>query len=123
VAATVGSPFAADEDPADPNIVKVVVSAAGRALYFSRSLIPYDRDGTAAAPPLKHVGLYVYRRDFLQTFVSLPPTPLERSERLEQLRILEHGYAMAVVVAEAPYHGIDTPEQYEEFVRRASSGR
>ena len=66
----------------------------------------------------KHVGLYVYRREFLPTFVALPPTPLERSERLEQLRILEHGYRMAVAVAEARYHGIDTPEQYEAFVRR-----
>jgi 3-deoxy-manno-octulosonate cytidylyltransferase (CMP-KDO synthetase) len=118
VASTVGSPFAGDEDPADPNIVKVVVGAAGLALYFSRALIPYDRDGTAPAPPLKHVGLYVYRRDFLPTFVALPPTPLEQSERLEQLRILEHGYRMAVAVAEARYHGIDTPEQYEAFVQR-----
>lgn len=121
VASTVGSPFAEDEDPADPNIVKVVVSAGGLALYFSRFPIPYDRDRTRAAPPLKHVGLYVYRRDFLSTFVNLPATPLERSERLEQLHILEHGYAMAVAVAEVRYHGIDTPQQYEEYVRRMGS--
>ncbi|MHC4219110.1 MAG: 3-deoxy-manno-octulosonate cytidylyltransferase, partial [Planctomycetota bacterium] len=92
VASTLGAPFTDEEDPADPNIVKVVADGRGFALYFSRALIPHDRDGTAAIRPLKHVGMYVYRRDFLETYVSLPPTPLEQSERLEQLRILEHGY-------------------------------
>jgi 3-deoxy-manno-octulosonate cytidylyltransferase (CMP-KDO synthetase) len=120
VASTVGSPFTAEEDPGDTNIVKVVVDGKGRALYFSRALIPHDRDGSAAAKPLKHVGMYVYRRDFLQTFVNLPPGPLERTERLEQLRILEHGYDMAVAVAEVRFHGIDTPQQYEEFVARVT---
>ena len=110
--ATLASPFARGEDPADPNIVKVVVDEAGRALY------PYDRDGTGARPPLKHVGLYVYRRDFLLTYVTLPPTPLEQAERLEQLRVLEHGYPIAVAVAEVPHHGIDTVQQYEAFVER-----
>ncbi len=115
---TVAAPFTADEDPANPNIVKVVTDAAGRALYFSRALIPYDRDGAGGAPPLKHVGMYVYLRDFLLTFATLEPTPLEQIERLEQLRILEHGYDIAVTVAQVPYHGIDTPEQYEAFVAR-----
>ncbi|MHC4428760.1 MAG: cytidylyltransferase domain-containing protein, partial [Planctomycetota bacterium] len=78
---------------------------------------------TAAARPLKHVGLYVYRREFLATFVSLPPTPLEQAERLEQLRMLEHGYEVAVATAEVTYHGIDTPEQYEAFVGRQGEGR
>ncbi len=118
VVSTVAAPFTADEDPANPNIVKVVVDAAGRALYFSRALIPHDRDGTGQTPPLKHVGMYVYLRDFLLAFAALEPTPLERIERLEQLRILEHGYDIAVAVAEVPYHGIDTPEQYEAFVQR-----
>jgi 3-deoxy-manno-octulosonate cytidylyltransferase (CMP-KDO synthetase) len=118
--ATVASPFAAHEDPANPNIVKVVLDTCGRALYFSRALIPHDRDGGAAVRPLKHVGLYVYRRPFLHEYISLSPTPLEQAERLEQLRILEHGRRIAVAVAPegAHHHGIDTPEQYEAFVRR-----
>ena len=126
---TLASPFAADEDPADPNIVKVVLDQRGRALYFSRALIPCFR-GAHAKPqaaddadrviggPLKHLGMYIYRREFLAEYVALEPTPLERIERLEQLRVLEHGYSMAVAVGEAHYHGIDTPEQYEEFVKR-----
>jgi 3-deoxy-manno-octulosonate cytidylyltransferase (CMP-KDO synthetase) len=118
VVSTLGSPFSAQEDPADPNIVKIVVSAAGTALFFSRALIPHDRDGTARTRPLKHVGMYVYRAEFLETFVGLAPTPLEQAERLEQLRILEHGYDIAVAVAEARFHGIDTPQQYDEFVER-----
>lgn len=116
--ATLASPFAADENPADPNIVKVVVDQSGCALYFSRSLIPFDRDNTVRVKPLKHVGLYVYRREFLPNYVSLPPTPLEQAEKLEQLRVLEHGYKIAVAIGEAHFHGIDTPEQYDEFVRR-----
>jgi 3-deoxy-manno-octulosonate cytidylyltransferase (CMP-KDO synthetase) len=119
VASTLAAPFTDEEDPADPNIVKVVVDAAGLALYFSRALIPHDRDGAAVTLPLKHVGMYVYRREFLATFVSLPPTALDQAGRLEQLRMLEHGYEIAVATADVRYHGIDTPEQYEEFVRRA----
>ncbi len=123
VVSTLAAPFGPAEDPADPNIVKVVVDAAGRALYFSRALIPYDRQGAADAPPLKHVGMYVYRRDFLLSFASLASTPLERIERLEQLRILEHGHDIAVAVVDAPYHGIDTPPQYEAFVARKKAAR
>jgi 3-deoxy-manno-octulosonate cytidylyltransferase (CMP-KDO synthetase) len=115
---TLASPFAAGEDPRDPNIVKVVVDARGCALYFSRALIPHDRDGTGASPPLKHVGLYVYRREFLPRYVALEPTPLEQAERLEQLRVLEHGYGIAVAIGQAHSHGIDTPQQYEAFVLR-----
>lgn len=116
--ATVASQFAADEDPANPNIVKVVVNAAGEALYFSRSLIPFDRDSRRLVKPLKHVGLYAYRPDFLLKYVSLPPTPLELTEQLEQLRALEHGYKIKVILADARHHGIDTPDQYAAFVRR-----
>lgn len=122
VMSTVGSPFASDEDPTDPNIVKLVVDRAGRAMLFSRASIPYFRDGTAAvddeAGPYKHVGLYVYRRAFLERYVGLPPTPLERAEALEQLRVLEHGERIAVAIATARHHGIDTPEQYAAFVAR-----
>ena len=132
---TVASPFADDEDPADPNIVKVVVDRSGRALYFSRALIPFDRGGGSArakpqaaggakpqAAPLKHVGMYVYRRPFLDEYVRLEPTPLERAERLEQLRVLEHGYDIAVAIGCAHHHGIDTPEQYAAFVKRCAAG-
>ena len=117
--ATVASPFAEGEDTADPNIVKVVCRADGRALYFSRSRIPYER---SPAPALKHVGLYVYRRRFLEVYASLAPTPLEQAERLEQLRVLEHGYDIAVAIRPTHHHGIDTPEQYEAFVTRWRQG-
>ena len=116
-ASTLASPMGAGDDPADPNIVKVVLDAAGRALYFSRAQIPHDRDGQGAAV-LRHVGLYVYRRDFLAVFARLAPGSLEQAEKLEQLRILEHGRDIAVAVVEAPHEGIDTPQQYQAFVRR-----
>jgi len=125
--ATLASPFAPGEDPADPNLVKVVLDRRGRALYFTRSHIPFDRDRAqreASAAPLRHIGLYAYRRRFLQTFVELESTPLERTEQLEQLRALEHGYPIAVAVVESHSHGIDTPEQlkaFEQALRRGSS--
>jgi 3-deoxy-manno-octulosonate cytidylyltransferase (CMP-KDO synthetase) len=119
---TVASPFMPGEDPANPNIVKAVVGANGRALYFSRSLVPFNRDGAGdAAKPLKHVGLYVYRRPFLPTFVLMPATPLERTEQLEQLRVLEHGYGIAVAIGEARFHGVDTPEQLAALAARPSA--
>jgi 3-deoxy-manno-octulosonate cytidylyltransferase (CMP-KDO synthetase) len=115
--ATVASPFMPGEDPANPNIVKVVRRPDGRALYFSRSLVPFDRAGSGAAP-LKHVGLYVYRHSFLKTYATLAPTPLEQAEMLEQLRVLEHGYSIAVALHPCTTQGIDTPEQYRAFVER-----
>lgn len=120
VAGTLAGPFAADEDPANPNLVKVVLDQRRRALYFSRALIPHCRDAADAptARPLKHAGLYVYRRGFLRTYVGMSSTPLERAESLEQLRILESGGRIAVALGESQHHGIDTPEQYEAFVRR-----
>lgn len=97
---------------ADPNVVKVVCDAAGRALYFSRSPIPFVRD---AGPPSdaaglywQHVGLYAYRRQFLLHFASLPQTELEKAEKLEQLRALEHGFPIAVVETEHESLGVDT---------------
>jgi 3-deoxy-manno-octulosonate cytidylyltransferase (CMP-KDO synthetase) len=118
--ATVGSPFAEGENPASPSIVKVVRDARGLALYFSRALIPHHRDESepAAAAPLKHVGLYVHRRDFLRTYADLPETPLEQTEKLEQLRALEHGYSIAVAVATARHRGIDTPEDLAAYLAR-----
>ncbi len=111
------------DDPADyanPNVVKVVLDAAGRALYFSRAPIPWWRDGAAAGlpalpalptlVPLRHVGLYGYRAGFLRRFPTLAASPLEQCEALEQLRVLWHGERIAVhVVPHASGPGVDTP--------------
>jgi 3-deoxy-manno-octulosonate cytidylyltransferase (CMP-KDO synthetase) len=116
---TLACPFGEAEDPADPNLVKAVVGASGRALYFSRACVPFHRD--AADPPprrLRHLGLYAYRRASLLRLAALPESPLERSERLEQLRALEHGIAIAVGEVSGAEGGIDTPEQYARFVAR-----
>lgn len=121
VMATVASPFAPDEDPTDPAIVKVVLRRDGTALYFSRARIPFDRDNAGSAAsvaPLKHVGLYAYRAGFLRRYAAMAPTPLEAVEKLEQLRVLEHGLDIAVAVRRVTHHGIDTPDQYDAFVQR-----
>jgi 3-deoxy-manno-octulosonate cytidylyltransferase (CMP-KDO synthetase) len=106
-------------DFANPNVVKVVTDAQQRALYFSRAPIPWWRDGSAAMQPelssvlpaLRHVGLYAYRAGYLRRFPSLPPTPMEQVEALEQLRVLWHGERIAVHVAShAPAAGVDTAE-------------
>lgn len=121
---TVASPFLEDELPDDPNLVKVVCRPDGTALYFSRSRIPFQRDGAAAAvPPLRHVGLYTYRTSFLARYAAMPSTPLEQTEMLEQLRVLESGYHIAVAVRTVRSTGIDTPAQYDALVRRAASVR
>ena len=120
-AGTLACPFAADADPRDPNCVKVVRNREGKALYFSRALIPYPRDGAASTDPgtyLLHLGVYAYRRDFLLKFASLPPSRLEQIEKLEQLRVLECGYGMAVEVVERASPGVDTPTDYDRFVAR-----
>jgi 3-deoxy-manno-octulosonate cytidylyltransferase (CMP-KDO synthetase) len=101
----------------DPNVVKVVVGLDGRALYFSRCSIPYDRDRIGARR-YHHIGIYGYRRAFLLKLAALEPTPLEQAERLEQLRVLEHGGRIGVVIVRAARGGVDTPEQYREFVNR-----
>ena len=108
------------EDYLNPNIVKVVLDAAGRALLFSRSPLPFWRDAPAPGEPptdpapLRHVGLYAYRAGFLRRFPLLTPAPLERTEALEQLRVLWHGERIAVVVADAePGAGVDTPADLE----------
>jgi len=119
---TIASPFQPGEDPANPNIVKAVLGVGGRALYFSRALVPFVRTGGAPVPPLKHVGLYVYRRRTLATYVRLQPTPLEQAEMLEQLRLLEHGVGIVAAVRAVHTTGIDTPEQYDSFVSRRASG-
>ncbi|MCH7526719.1 MAG: 3-deoxy-manno-octulosonate cytidylyltransferase [Planctomycetes bacterium] len=107
-----------EADPNDPNCVKVVV-ANGRAIYFSRSLVPYPRKRDAGYDgPYLHLGIYAYRRDFLLKLSELKPTVLERTEGLEQLRILENGYTIGVGVVEHACVGIDTPADYAAFVRR-----
>ena len=132
VAGTVVRRITSDADLHNPNIVKVVLSADRRALYFSRAAIPCVRDVDASLELCrqqefyKHHGLYVYRADFLQRFASLPQTPLEKSEKLEQLRILEHGYAISVLITELDSISVDTPEDADrvrEIMKtRTSSG-
>ena len=115
--ATLASPFMADEDPADPNIVKVMLDEESRAVSFSRSIETGENNENAiTGQPLKHIGLYVYRSEFLQTYIALAPTPREQAERLEQMRVLEHNYTIQVAFGEVKHHGIDTPEQYARFV-------
>ena len=96
------------EDVANPNAVKVVMAGDGRALYFSRSTIPFDRDGTGGVAWRKHLGLYAYRRDALAAFAKMPPSPLELAERLEQLRMLENGMDIYVGQAVGDTIGVDT---------------
>jgi 3-deoxy-manno-octulosonate cytidylyltransferase (CMP-KDO synthetase) len=130
--ATAAVPLSRESDARNSNIVKVVLNARGMALYFSRSRIPFDRDGTgtSAARALRHVGIYVYRASTLATYAALPPAPLEHVEQLEQLRALHHGWSIAVAALDIPEvfgpdgslrAGIDTPEQYDAFVARATS--
>jgi len=100
------------EEFLDPNIVKVVTNKDNFALYFSRSALPFwrERDNKGSVFGYKHIGLYVYERDFLLKISQLPPTPLELAERLEQLRILEYGYLIKVVYTKYQSFGVDTPE-------------
>jgi 3-deoxy-manno-octulosonate cytidylyltransferase (CMP-KDO synthetase) len=114
------------DDPAaaaNPNVVKVVFDRAGRALYFSRSLLPFWRAG---APPYfyRHIGIYAYRVQFLKEFVHLPPGRWEAAEKLEQLRALEHGFPIHVVETTGDTREVDTPEdlrRVEDFLRRSRS--
>ncbi len=119
--ATLAAAFATREQIADPNVVKVVVDAKGKAIYFSRSVIPYDRERAGVGEMshyLRHIGIYAYRREFLLRITSLPQTSLEKLEKLEQLRAIENGYTILVGKVEHTCEGIDTPEQYAAFVRR-----
>ncbi len=126
--ATTAEPIESAADLLNPNVVKVVTNAEGFALYFSRNPIPFPRASVqrhgsleaafAASPELlqqysKHTGMYVYRRDFLLRYAKLPPTPLEQTELLEQLRALEHGYRIKVVKVNHRSIGVDTPEDLE----------
>lgn len=122
--ATVAAPLGNADLLHDPSVVKVVFDRLGRALYFSRSPIPFVRDAQSASRPgaeslfFHHVGLYAYRRSFLQRFKALPRSPLEEAEKLEQLRVLEAGETIRVGLIERASSGIDTPSDYAAFVSR-----
>jgi 3-deoxy-manno-octulosonate cytidylyltransferase (CMP-KDO synthetase) len=123
--ATLATPFQTAAEFANPNQVKVVVRNDGRALYFSRSPMPYARDRAgavddawvAAQPCHRHLGLYAYKADLLERFAKLPVGRLEQIEKLEQLRVLENGYDIAVGFTADPTIGVDTPEDAERFER------
>jgi len=118
---TLLAPFGQAQDVANPNIVKCVAAQNGRALYFSRSAIPYDRaaGGVGAVGAYRrHLGIYAYRRSFLMTFTSLGPSALEQQEKLEQLRALENGFAIWTATVDKAWDGVDTEEQYTAFVER-----
>jgi 3-deoxy-manno-octulosonate cytidylyltransferase (CMP-KDO synthetase) len=118
--ATAATAFPKGADVSDPNLVKVVTGVEGRAIYFSRSPVPFWRDRTSGPAPTYylHLGIYAYRREFLLQFSNWPPTPLESTEKLEQLRALEHGRSIYVLTVDRAVHGIDTAEQYAAFVKR-----
>ena len=125
VMGTVRRRLSSPDELSNPHVVKVVVDGNGDALYFSRAPIPWARDADGHFAPgatFKHIGLYVYRREFLLTFASLAATPLEQAESLEQLRALEHGFRIRTV--ETPYDsvGVDTPDDLER-VRERFEGR
>jgi len=128
--ATLAVPITSLDQWRDPSCVKVVRDAHGRALYFSRSPIPFVRDGRpdfAAEPPqfLQHLGLYAYRREFLLRLAQMPPAPLEQLEKLEQLRVLAAGHPIAVGIVRHASIGVDTRADYERFVEtyRRGDGR
>lgn len=124
--ATLGKPFESMDAADNPNSPKIVVGQNGRALYFSRSVIPFVRgkehtDWLKYYPFLKHIGLYAYRRETLMIITKLEQTPLELAESLEQLRWLEHGIAVKVGTTNCETIGIDTPEDLqraEEFIKK-----
>lgn len=117
---TLGAPLAPDDDRDDPNTVKVVTDRHGNALYFSRSSIPYFRN-PGPAPVWRHLGLYAFQREFLLTYATMDPTPLEEREGLEQLRVLEHGYRIRVCPAEFSVLEVNTPDDLEQANALAES--
>lgn len=108
---TVGCPLL-EEEYNEPSAVKVIVNRLGNAMYFSRSLIPYPRNAFVQ-PPLKHVGMYGYQRQFLLNYAKMEPTPAELTESLEQLRALENGYTIRVITTDQRFVGVDTPEDLD----------
>jgi 3-deoxy-manno-octulosonate cytidylyltransferase (CMP-KDO synthetase) len=120
--ATAANPLdPADPAVGDPNVVKVVTALDGRALYFSRSPLPFFRNPVDGLPVLRHKGIYAYRRSFLERFVTWPPSPLEQAESLEQLRALENGASIKVLTTTDASPGVDTPEQAREVEQLLSN--
>jgi 3-deoxy-manno-octulosonate cytidylyltransferase (CMP-KDO synthetase) len=119
--ATLAAEFQNTSQIPDPNIVKVIIGKDNRAIYFSRLAIPYDRDKSGVGNIknyLRHLGIYAYRKDFLLKITKMPQTPLEKIEKLEQLRAIDNGFSILVAKVKHTSDGIDTPEQYAEFVKR-----
>jgi 3-deoxy-manno-octulosonate cytidylyltransferase (CMP-KDO synthetase) len=119
--ATLAAEFQTARQVSDPNIVKVIIGRKNRAIYFSRWPIPYYREKAGVGNVkqyLRHIGIYAYRKKFLLEITALPQTPLEKIEKLEQLRAIENGYSILVGKVKHTCDGIDTPEQYAEFVKR-----
>jgi 3-deoxy-manno-octulosonate cytidylyltransferase (CMP-KDO synthetase) len=122
VMTTVAAPLH-DGGPNDPNVVKVICDRAGDALYFSRSSIPYRRTDVAGPLPVfHHIGLYAFTRQFLADYAAMAPTPLEQSEGLEQLRVLEHGHRIRVCPIGHPVLEVNTPDDLAQAVALASGG-
>jgi len=124
--ATLCADFQTAEQVADPNIVKVITDGNNSAIYFSRLPIPYDRDQSGVGnigQYQRHLGIYAYRKEFLLKITKLSQTPLEKIEKLEQLRVIENGYNILVGKVEHTCDGIDTSEQYAEFVSRYNADR
>jgi 3-deoxy-manno-octulosonate cytidylyltransferase (CMP-KDO synthetase) len=120
---TLATPIKSAADFASPNVVKAVRGDTGRALYFSRSLIPFVRDAEPTFPSahfLHHLGVYAYRRDVLLELAATPPHPLEQLEKLEQLRALANGISIQIGVIPHAHRGVDTPEDYAAFVASQS---
>jgi len=120
--ATLAAPLGDEAELAEPSAVKVVLKANGDALYFGRAPIPHDRDGDGPARPLRHLGVYGFTRETVLRYLELRPSPLEATERLEQLRALENGIDIRVAVVRAAPPGIDTIQDYRAFVRRHAAG-
>ena len=121
--ATLLAPFETADDVSNPNIVKCITDLTGRAIYFSRSAIPYDRNAGGVGEVgcfKRHLGIYAYRKDFLMEYTSLKPSFLEQREKLEQLRAIENGYTILTGMVDKAWDGVDTEEQYQAFVRRVS---
>ena len=128
VMSTLATPLRNRQQLEDTACVKVVFDSKGRALYFSRSVIPHPREGIreehfTQSPTLfyQHIGLYAYRRDFLLRLSQLPQTEWEKTESLEQLRVLYHGYSIMVGVVDEVTFGIDTPEDYRRFIDKITT--
>jgi len=119
--ATLLAPFESADDVANPNIVKCITEKDGKAIYFSRSVIPYDRQAGGVGDIgnyKRHLGIYAYRKQFLMDYTKMQPSFLEQTEKLEQLRAIENGHTILTAMVEKAWDGIDTEQQYQAFVQR-----